>query len=76
MLQANLTVVGKIHPPQGTWKSTQYSLLSSVERELFPLTIRFRPEMTNLIEMQEQFRQEPRLSKRWDTTRYAVHTGN
>ena len=48
---------------QGTRKSTQDSLLSSVERGILPLTIKFRPEKTNLVEMQEQFRQQPRLSK-------------
>ena len=48
---------------QATWKSTQDSLLSSVERGILPLTIKFRPEKTNLVEMREQFRQQPRLSK-------------
>ncbi|XP_015775031.1 PREDICTED: uncharacterized protein LOC107353220 isoform X1 [Acropora digitifera] len=48
---------------QGTWKCTQDSLLSSVERGILSLTIKFRPEKTNLVEMQEQFRQQPRLSK-------------
>ena len=48
---------------QGTWKCTQDSLLSSVERGILPLPIKFRPEKTNLVEMQEQFRQQPRLSK-------------
>ena len=48
---------------QGTWKSTQDSLLSSVERGILPLTIKFRPEKTNLVELREQFRQQPRLSK-------------
>ena len=48
---------------QGTWKSTQDSFLSSVERGILLLTIKFRPEKTNLVEMREQFRQEPRLSK-------------
>ena len=40
---------------QGTWKCTQDSLLSSVERRILPLTIKSRPEKTNLVEMQEQF---------------------
>lgn len=48
---------------QGTWKSTQDSLLSSVERGVLPLTIKFHREKTDLVEMQEQFRQQPRLSK-------------
>ena len=48
---------------QGAWKSTQDSLLSPVERGILPLTIKFRPERTNLVEMREQFRLQPRLSK-------------
>ena len=62
---------------QGTWKSTQDSLLCSVKREILPLTIKFRPEKTNLVEMQEQFRQQPRLSKSLDVgIRPDMHTGN
>ena len=38
-------------------------MLSSVERGILPLTIKFRPEKTNLVELREQFRQQPRLSK-------------
>ena len=38
-------------------------MLSPVERGILPLTIKFRPEKTNLVEMREQFRLQPRLSK-------------
>ena len=48
---------------QGMWKSTQDSLLCSVERGILPLKIKFHPEKTNLVKMQEQFQQQPRLSK-------------
>ena len=41
---------------KGTWKSSQESLLSPVERGILALTIKFRPEKTNLVEMREQFR--------------------
>ena len=44
-------------------KSTQDSLLSPVERGILPLKIKFRPEKTNLVEMREQFRLQPRLSE-------------
>jgi len=38
-------------------------LLSPVERGILPFTIKFRPEKTNLVEMREQFRLQPRLSE-------------
>ena len=38
---------------QGTWNCTKDTLLSSVERGILPLTIKFRSEKTNLVEMQE-----------------------
>ena len=44
---------------QGTWKSSQVSLLRPVERGILPLTMKFRPEKTKLVEMREQFRQQP-----------------
>ena len=47
---------------QGTWKTAEVSLLSSIERGILPLTIKFRPEKTYLVETREQFRQQPRLS--------------
>ena len=57
---------------QGTWKSTQDSLLSPVERGIFPLTISF-VEMRNNISTATKALEVP---KRWNTTRYAVHNGN
>ena len=40
-------------------------MLNPVERGILPLTIKFRPEKTNLVEMREQklFRLQPRLSE-------------
>ena len=61
--EVQIQVMAAADNAQGTWKSTQDFLLSSVERGILPLTIKFRPEKTNLVEMQEQFRQQPSLSK-------------
>lgn len=61
--EVQIQVMAAADNAQGTWKSTQYLLLSYVERGILPLTIKFRPEKTNLVEMQEQFRQQPSLSK-------------
>ena len=54
-----------IKAQHNTHKSTQDSLLNPVERGILPLTIKFRPEKTNLVEMREQklFRLQPRLSE-------------
>lgn len=61
--EVQIQVMAAADNAQGTWKSTQDFLLSSVERGILPLTIKFRPEKTNLVEMQEQFRQQQSLSK-------------
>lgn len=61
--EVQIQVMAAADNAQGTWKSTQDLLLSYVERGILPLTIKFRPEKTNLVEMQEQFRQQPSLSK-------------